>query len=80
MSISNTVAGSAGTVFGLIIKGVEAEDANLAISDGIGLRLDIPYQGKTSKVGASIEAIKESATDNDSSTSLLLKTSVIMKP
>jgi hypothetical protein len=43
--------------------------------DGIGLKFEIPYNLETSQVGASIEAVKSSSSDSNSSTNLLFKTS-----
>jgi hypothetical protein len=75
LDVNSTVAGGAGTVYGAIIRGTEAAGADLLAGDGIGLKFEIPYNGAATNIGASIEAIKASATDNNSSTDLLFKTS-----
>tara|TARA_R110002167_G_scaffold222490_1_gene427453 strand:- start:364 stop:2721 length:2358 start_codon:yes stop_codon:yes gene_type:complete len=75
LDVNSTVTGGAGTVYGAIIRGTEAAGANLQIGDGIGLKFEVPNNNAESRIGASIEAIKESGGDDSSFTSLLFKTS-----
>jgi hypothetical protein len=51
-----------------------ANETNLLAGDGVGILFEIPDQSSGS-VGASIDAVKESGTDADISTSLSFKTS-----
>jgi hypothetical protein len=72
--ITNTVTASDGAKTFLTLNGVE-DPSDLVIGDGVQILFKIPYEGSISKVGASIDAVKSAAADNDSSTDLVFNIS-----